>query len=283
MDPERLGRFILDALGWPEWIRFYQKPVQAVAAARDLRRAQDLPAGIVWDAPGTGAALDSSKEMPGISVLRADWAPTPQSLKVAQERAREMGRMVLLDETATAFRLAPGGAREHYSLEPDAVILGPPQACGHQFAALIGRGPEPAESGHAPGPDALAAAMAVVQKAASPDFSAHIVELGRMFYAGLEYYARKAKVEEDLGWHGPPAMPRLEGRRLWAFLALAKEEGLTMRPLLLHDPRLTPEDVAQRMWVRLARACARLRVLPQGDMAPLGWKDAASNVGCSQA
>ena len=81
----------------------------------------------------------------------------------------------------------------------------------------------------------------------------------------------------------PRPCPAWKGRRLWAFLALAKEEGLTMRPLLLHDPRLATRDVAQSMWVRLARACARLRVLPQGDMAPSGWKDAARNVGCSRA
>jgi hypothetical protein len=274
---------LISALGWPEWVRLYQKPVQAIAASCKMQRQAGKPAAVLWAAPGTGAPLDPSKEMPSITVMRADWAPTPESLLVAQDQTRQMEHFFILDETSTGFRLSPGGAREYYGLTPDAVLLGPGLAGGQDFAALAGRGPEPPQGGQLPKPQALAAAQAGLIRTSDPGFSAHLSELGRLFYAGLEFFSQKAKVQEELKWHGPLSMPRLEGRRLWAFLALAEEEGLFLRPLVLLDPDLSIEEVPQRLWARLARACARLRVLPKGDMAPIGWKDAASNTGCNHA
>ena len=280
---EDFSRRLLDVLGWPAWVRLYKKPVQAVAASCKMQRLAGKPAAVLWSAPGTGAPLDPSKEMPSITVMRADWAPTKESMLAAQDQSRQMEHFLILDETATAFRLSPGGAREYYGLTPDAVLLGPGLAYGQDFAVLAGTGPEPPQSRQTPKPEVLGAALDGLNRASDPGFSAHMAEMGRLFFAGMEFFCEKAKLKDELKWHGPLAMPRLEGRRLWAFLALTEEEGLLIRPLVLHDPSLKPEDVPQHLWSRIARACARLRVLPKGDMAPLGWKDAASNTSCNHA
>jgi hypothetical protein len=107
--------------------------------------------------------------------------------------------------------------------------------------------------------------------------------LGRALLVGLDFFRRRTGQEENVAWEGPAAMPRLSGRRLWAFLELAREEGLALGPLALPDPLLEPGEAPGLLWPRLARACARLRVLPEGEKAPLGWRDAAEARGCSQS
>lgn len=52
----------------------------------------------------------------------AHWGthPIPPSyLSAAQELTRESGTLFILDEVITGFRMAPGGAQEHYAVTPD--------------------------------------------------------------------------------------------------------------------------------------------------------------------
>jgi hypothetical protein len=281
--PDAVCRQIKQALGWPDWVRLYPKPIQAVAAARKHARSLGHAGGVVYVAPGTGAPLQPPKSNPGMAVLRADWSPDQLSIQTDQMDIYAAALFLLMDETGTAFRLSPNGATGFYELDPDAVLLGPALAGGLDFAALAGKGQAPEESPRMPSEKALAAVSGVLKKAAKPEFSRNISELGRLFLLGLEYFSNKAGVRDDLKWHGPNAMPRLEGRRMWAFVRLAEEEGLIMQPLILIDPTLDAEQMAKRIWARLARAAARLKVLPEGDMAPLGWRDAAESTSCHHA
>jgi hypothetical protein len=91
---------------------------------------------------------------------------------------------------------------------------------------------------------------------------------------GLNYFASRCGLEEQIAWEGPLTLPRLKGKRLWAFIELAREEGLLLEPLVLFDPEQDPGQVPARLWGRLCRACQRLKVLPQGEKAPAGWAEA---------
>lgn len=267
-----VAQALKDLLGWPQWVRLYAKPALAVVAASKLAKARGLEPGILWVAPGTGKPFDPPSGAPGIMMLRADWAPDPQSLLRAQLQARELDLMLVVDESGTGLRLAPGGAVQLHGLSPDVVLYGPSLAGGREFAALAGLGQAPPEPAKAPSPEALAAARATL--ASVPAQTARLEAWGRALALGLDYGKRRAGLDEEIGWEGPLALPRLKGSRLWAFIELAREEGLALEPLVLFDPGLEPELAAQRLWPRLCRATARLRALPLGDKAPRGWADA---------
>jgi len=278
----RVARALQDALQWPDWVALYAKPAQAILAASGLARQRGLGPGALWVAPGCGAPFGTPQGEPGVAILRADWTPQAKAMTLAQEDIRRRGLVMVLDESATAFRLAPGGARQAYELDPDLAMFGPQLAGGLDFAALAGRGEPPAGRAREPQPEALAVAAGVIARAAQPEVAQRLSDLGRALILGLEYFKARAGLDEEVRWEGPLAMPRLDGRRLWAFMELAKEEGLLLAPVVMPDPRLEPEAAAQAVWPRLARAAARLKVLPEGEKAPLGWRDAAQVSSCRQ-
>ncbi len=267
-------------LGWPDWVRLYPKPASVVVALNRLARDRGLPRGVVWMAPGTGAPLKSPAENPGVAILRADWAPDAASMAEAEATARGQGMLVALDESCTGFRLSPGGARQAMGLDPDAVILGPGLTTGHPLAALAGRGPAPPE-GKPPAPEALAELTANLPHLTAPGLADRLEALGRGLVQGLRHFIRVTGQIDAVTVEGPPAMPRLGGRRMWAFIELAKEEGLVLGPLLLINDCIDGPGMRPAL-VRVARALARLRVLPEGEKAPLGWKDAAQPTSCAR-
>src|SRR5437660_5746482 len=50
--------------------------------------------------------------------------PAPRFLELLREQATETGALLVFDEVITGFRVAPGGAQEHYGVLPDLTILG---------------------------------------------------------------------------------------------------------------------------------------------------------------
>ena len=282
IDSAQLAQTIKQALGWPEWVRLYAKPALAVVAASRLARQRGLPGGVMWMAPGSGAPFGTPKDEPGVAIIRADWAPQAKSMTLAQEDIRRKGMLMVLDESATGFRLAGGGARQAFDLRPDLAMYGPQMAGGLDFAALAGTGKPPSHQAQEPSAQALAAAAGIIPRAADPATQERTAALGRALVLGLSYYCARAGLTEEVRWEGPLEMPRLDGRRIWAFMELAKEEGLGLAPVVMFDPRVAPEDAGKLIWPRLARAAARLKVLPEGEKAPLGWRDAGQVTSCRQ-
>ncbi len=273
--PEEVARGLADCLGWPQWVRFYAKPALAVLAASRLARQRGLPGGVLWVAPGTGRPFDPPKGPAGLAMLRGDWAPDRRSMLQAQDDARARGLMLVVDESLTGFRLAPGGACQFYGLEPEVVLLGPALAGGGDWAALAGRGEPPAADEPEVAPQLLARVAATLERVADPRFSAHLAELGRLLFMALEFFCRRAGFDQELRWNGPPALPRIEGRRVWAFFELAREEGLILGSTVMLDAELGREQFETLVWPRLARAIRRLKVLPEGEKAPQSWPAAA--------
>jgi len=65
--------------------------------------------------------------------------PSVEYLKGVVSLAHEHGALAIYDEIVTGFRLAPGGAQEHYGVSPDLVCLGKALGNGMPIAALAGR------------------------------------------------------------------------------------------------------------------------------------------------
>jgi hypothetical protein len=271
---DQVAKALSELLGWPEWVRLYAKPSLAVVAASKLARSRGLAGGVLWAAPGAGRPFDPPSGDPGLVMLRTDWAPDPQSVAQAQHVARVQGLLLVLDESCTGLRLGRGGAAQFYGLTPDLALYGPPLAGGRDFAALVGRGDAPPAPAKQPAAEALAGAAANLAAASQPDWSPRLEAWGRALAVGLAYFSARCGLDEEIAWEGPLVLPRLKGKRLWAFIELAREEGLGLEPLVLFDPEQDPGQASERLWSRLCRVCQRLKVLPQGEKAPAGWSEA---------
>jgi hypothetical protein len=282
VEADQVARALKEALGWPDWVRLYAKPALAVVAASRLAGERGLPSGVTWMAPGSGAPFGTPHGEPGVALLRADWTPNAQAMAQAERDIRGQGLLMVLDESATGFRLENGGAKQAFDLKPDVVMYGQQLAGGLDFAALAGTGQPPAQPAKQPGSEALSMAAGIIARAAQAETQERLAALGRALLIGLHYFCPRAGLNQEVRWEGPPAMPRLDGRRIWAFMELAKEEGLGLAPVVMPDPAAQPEQVAELLWPRIARAAARLKVLPEGEKAPLGWRDAGQVIACQQ-
>ena len=269
-------RKLQEALKWPDWVRLYHKPSLAVVALSRLARLRGLPAGVKWVAPGTGAPFDPPKGAPGVAMLRCDWVTDGDVLLAEQNDNKKQGLILVVDESVTGFRLADGGACQYYGLSQDVVLFGPALAAGSDFAALAGKGDPPPQPAKEPSPKALSRSLGILSSISEKGFSRRVAELGRSLVLGLRYFAAQAGVSDQIRYDGGPwALPRLAGPRLWAFIQLAKEEGLALAPLVMLDPTVDPGEASLLIWPRLARAAARLKALPEGAKAPQGWREAA--------
>lgn len=270
---EEVAERLRQRLGWPDWVRLYPKPSLAVVAASKLAKARTGAGGVVWAAPGTGAPLEPGRGPSGLMVLRGDWAPHPASMRGLAQEAADRNQLLLIDESTTGLRLARGGAAEFFGLAPDLALYGPSLAGGEGFAALAGRGDPPPPAKTQPDPAALALAAGALAASEDQDWPGRLAAWGRALALGLQFFAQKTRLGDAVGWEGPLALPRLTGKRIWAFRELLLEENLRLAPLVLFDPTLDPAQAPERLWPRLCRAAARLRVLPPGEKAPAGWTE----------
>lgn len=94
-----------------------------------LERALDAERGQV-------AAVITEGVMGNMGVV----PPEPGYLHGVERLAREHGALVILDETVTGFRVAPGGCQELYRLSPDISTFGKALGAGLPVAAITGRG-----------------------------------------------------------------------------------------------------------------------------------------------
>jgi glutamate-1-semialdehyde 2,1-aminomutase len=65
--------------------------------------------------------------------------PRPGFLSGLRDLARRHGSLLVFDEVVTGFRLAYGGAQEHYGVIPDLAVFGKALTGGFSLAAIAGR------------------------------------------------------------------------------------------------------------------------------------------------
>lgn len=85
--------------------------------------------------PGQIAAIITEGVMANMGVI----PPAEGYLQAVQNLARSNGIVLILDETVTGFRVAPGGCQEYYKLSPDLATYGKALGSGLPVAALVGR------------------------------------------------------------------------------------------------------------------------------------------------
>lgn len=117
---------------------------------------------------------------------------------------RDHGSLLIFDEVITGFRLAPGGAQQHFGVTPDLASFGKAIAAGLTLSAFAGRQDvmEGMLRGVAYGgtfngnPPAMAAAVATLDVLAADNGAAlkHANQIGEQLQNGLRNAARAAEV-----------------------------------------------------------------------------------------
>ena len=85
-------------------------------------------------APSDGALIDSSRK--AATVDREAYAAW---LKRLADTCREAGIVLIFDEVFVGFRLAPGGAKDYYGVQPDMITYGKSLGGGLPVGVLTGR------------------------------------------------------------------------------------------------------------------------------------------------
>ncbi|MGQ0430940.1 MAG: aminotransferase class III-fold pyridoxal phosphate-dependent enzyme [Microthrixaceae bacterium] len=137
--------------------------------------------------------------------------PDPGYLAGAIDVVRHHGALSVFDEVITGFRLAPGGARERYDVEPDVSCYGKALGNGMPVSAIGGRWAvmrvfeEIFFSGtHGGEALALAAARAVLDTVADGTILAAIEARGTVLRAGLGDAVRRHAITDRLVVDGEP-------------------------------------------------------------------------------
>jgi glutamate-1-semialdehyde 2,1-aminomutase len=130
--------------------------------------------------------------------------PTPEFLSTLRAVTRQHGALLIADEVMTGFRLAPGGAVERYTLEPDIIAWGKIVGGGLPVGAYGGRasvmefvapsGPVYQAGTLSGNPLAMAAGIASLSLLEQHPPYAGLEAYGARLQAGLEEAARAAGV-----------------------------------------------------------------------------------------
>jgi glutamate-1-semialdehyde 2,1-aminomutase len=97
-----------------------------------------------WNDPATTLDLTASGEVAAILVepIAANMGVVPPEggfLEMLRRAADDCGALLIFDEVITGFRVARGGAQEHYGIDPDLTIMGKVMGGGLPAAAYGGR------------------------------------------------------------------------------------------------------------------------------------------------
>jgi glutamate-1-semialdehyde 2,1-aminomutase len=141
--------------------------------------------------------------------------PEPGFLEGVKELAHRNGALLIFDEVVTGFRLANGGAQEHFGVIPDLACFGKAIANGMPLAAIVGRQqymkhlPSTAWGMTYRGETlSLAAASAVLELLQREPVTARLVETGTRLRDGFHEACSQRSIEGAL--LGPPARMAFE-------------------------------------------------------------------------
>jgi glutamate-1-semialdehyde aminotransferase len=185
--------------GWHDWyIGSTARGLGVPAAVRSL--VQPVPFGDL------GALADALARWPDevacvVCEPLGALEPEPALLRQMRELAHDHGALLVFDEVITGFRLAPGGAQEHFDVRADLVCFGKALGNGMPISALVGPA-DPMDglrdvffSGtHGGEALSLAAARATLDVLATEPVHQHLWRLGRRLADGL----RAAIASHDL-------------------------------------------------------------------------------------
>ncbi len=207
-----------------------------------------LPFG---DSDALAAVLASDAHRIAALILEPTRTETPPAgyLQTAAALCRQHGVVLIFDEMVTGFRLARGGAQEHYGVRADLVCIGKALTNGMPLAAVCGA---PALLEHATEIGygmtmrgealALAAAAASLRCYEREPVAAHVAAVGARMRDGFASLCAARGVDGQLA--GEPSMLTLALPQGWSdrFLAVCRARGVLSRGHLL--PSLAHGDEA---------------------------------------
>jgi glutamate-1-semialdehyde 2,1-aminomutase len=148
--------------------------------------------------------------------------PRPGFLAGLRDLTRRLGAVLIFDEVVTGFRLAYGGAQEHYGVMPDLAVFGKALTGGFSLAAVAGRAEvmataDPARKGTlqyaalsgtlSGNALACAAGLAALGELRRPGVYPRLHALGERLRVGLARRAAALGVPMQVLGDGPIAQP----------------------------------------------------------------------------
>ncbi|AEF55607.1 glutamate-1-semialdehyde 2,1-aminomutase [Marinomonas posidonica] len=130
--------------------------------------------------------------------------PVAGFLETLRQVCDESGAVLIFDEVMTGFRVALGGAQQHYNIQPDLTTLGKVIGAGMPVGAFGGKreimecisplGPVYQAGTLSGNPVAMVAGLAVLNKISEPDFHKSLSEKTARLVTGLKSAADEADV-----------------------------------------------------------------------------------------
>ncbi|GLR64068.1 glutamate-1-semialdehyde 2,1-aminomutase [Marinospirillum insulare] len=130
--------------------------------------------------------------------------PQAGFLEALREVCTESGALLIFDEVMTGFRVALGGAQEHYKVDPDLTTLGKIVGGGFPVGAFGGKaefmdklsplGPVYQAGTLSGNPLAMAAGLALLKKVSQADFHKQLSSYAKRLCQGLEERAKAAGI-----------------------------------------------------------------------------------------
>lgn len=130
--------------------------------------------------------------------------PQAGFLEALREVCTESGALLIFDEVMTGFRVALGGAQQHYTIDPDLTTLGKIVGGGLPVGAFGGKaefmdklsplGPVYQAGTLSGNPLAMAAGLALLKKIRQTDFHKHLNTYAERLTQGLEERAKIAGI-----------------------------------------------------------------------------------------
>lgn len=143
--------------------------------------------------------------------------PRPGYLQAVRSLADKHAAILIFDEVVTGFRLAMGGAQEHYGVTPDLAALGKGMANGMPLSAVVGKAEimrladEGAFVSLTFGGEALslAAGLATIDELKKRDACRHAAMLGSRLHDGAKALICEQKMDDVAYVSGTTVMPAL--------------------------------------------------------------------------
>jgi glutamate-1-semialdehyde 2,1-aminomutase len=130
----------------PVSLGYRNDPIKIAESSGMNRHALDDTIVVPWnDLKAVEQAIDTYRGQiaavitEGIMANMGVIPPEPGYLKALADLARESNILLIVDETVTGFRIAPGGCQEYYGLKPDISTFGKALGAGFPVAAFVGR------------------------------------------------------------------------------------------------------------------------------------------------
>jgi len=255
------GRDLVLAGGYHGWHDWY---------AASTSRAAGVPEAVgaltqrfrFNDAADLARALDEHRGRVAAVVLEPSGAELPAEgyLGRVVELCREHGAVSVFDEVITGFRLAPGGARERYGVQPDLSCYGKALGNGMPISAVAGSWPAMRafervffSLTHGGETLSLAAARAVLDAIADGRVLAEIEARGRRLRDGIAELVERHGVGSRVSVGGEPqrAVVGFEGPdplvdRSWVQQCLA-ERSILFNGSMFVCARHTDADVEETL------------------------------------